>query len=69
MSRTTYGNEETGGITVIVEDIDNLDLDEHLPQESGGKKRFAEKEKDGNGQRAGRKRGSVTVSSFGFHHL
>ena len=69
MSRTTYDNEKTGGITVIVEDIDKSDIDEHLPQASGVKKHFAVKEKDDNGQRTGRKRGSVTVSSFYFHHL
>ena len=69
MSGTTYGNGKTGGITVIVEDIDNSDLDEHLPQASGGKKHLTDKEKDDIGQRTGRKRGSVTVSSFYFYHL
>ena len=65
MSRVTYGNEETGGITVIVEDIDNINPDEHSqhsPRVSAGRNQL--KDKDDNSQRTDRKRGSVTVSTF-----
>ena len=62
MRRTTYGNDKTGAITVVVEDVDSKDTDE--PKVFAGTKPSDIPETDDNVPRTGRKRSSVTVSSF-----
>ena len=62
MSRTTYGNDKTGTITVVVNDVDSKDTDE--PKVFAGTKTWDIPETDDNVPRTGRKRSSVTVSSF-----
>ena len=64
MSSTTYGNDQTGGITVVIEDVDNKDTDQ--PEVSEGKDIT---ESDDNPPRPGHKRGSVTVSSFPLYFM
>lgn len=62
MSQTTYGNDETGNITVVIEDTDEQEP-KVFPVNNSAAKKDKVPNDDNTQKSTGRKRGSVTVST------